>query len=163
LSFDLKKNGKKRPSAETSKRAKRRSVRKIVDATLNHFNTQEHPKIRAVCKSAGIVDIEQHKIYKYLIDNIRHVIELAGKMDHKKGRATDDLRSLVQSIVLGSLVSPQSPDQQRKIPPRKEQAKMFGLSEQRYKRIVSCVQAKRAALEEKRKGTIYSQVVKRKG
>ena len=87
------------------------------------------------------------------------------KTDHKKGRATDDLRSLIQSIVLGSLGSPQFPDQQHQHPkpPKKLQAKMLGLSEKRYHRIANCVESKRAALVEGRKDTIYSQVIKRKG
>ena len=73
--FDVKKNGKERLSAESGKQAKRRLVRKIVDAVLDKSTTpkqqvlalreaKKHPKIRTICKSAGIVDIEQHEICK---------------------------------------------------------------------------------------------------
>ena len=94
---------------------------------------------------------------------MRRVIEMAGKTNHKYGRATDDLRSLIQSIVLASLDSPQSPDQQRKIPPKQQQANALGLPLSRYNRILSSAKFKRTALEEERKDTIYSQVIKGKG
>ena len=168
--FDRKRDGTERlPSA--SRQAKSRSVKKVVDSILNKFNTPEqqvlalreatkHPKIRGICKSAGIVDVEHNGICNFLVENIKRVIELAGKTNNKFGRPTDDLRSLVQSIVLASF---QSPNPSQKKVSIEKQAQTFGLSLNKYKRILSNVKSKRLALEEGRKDTVYSRVVGRKG
>ena len=81
---------------------------------------------------------------------------------NKRGRRTNDKRSVVHSIVLGSLPSP---DAEGRNPSDRAVAAALGLSPATYRDIVKAVRHKRASLEssEDDKETVYSQVLKSKG
>ena len=82
------------------------------------------------------------------MENIKRVIELAGNTNHKYGRPTDDLQALVQSIVLASFQS--SHPSQKQVSIEKQAQTLFGLSLNKYKRILGHEKSKRLALEEGR-------------
>ena len=80
------------------------------------------------------------------------------KTEKRHGRTTDDLRSVVHSIVLATL------------PPPGEKAvsdisasKALGIPKSTYQRIVKAVKQKRIAIEDEDRSIIFSQVLKRRG
>ena len=103
---------------------------------------------------------------------MKNVVKLAQETRKKNARPTDDRRSLVQSIVIASIPSTQqrlnAKERQLTIPSSTEIAQFLGLNRRSFNRIKQKAQDKRDLLEEvadgsSQTGTLFSQVVKRKG
>ena len=62
-----------------------------------------------------MVDQKNYKVYKYIFKNMRQVLKLACATNHPNGRTSDDLRSLVQTVVLCTL-SPTNKENPSKSP-----------------------------------------------
>jgi len=118
-------------------------VRNINKAVLNKKLTREqqalalqeatmHEDVRLLSKSAGIIDKQKHSVHKYIPQNMKHVFELASNTNNTKGRSTDDLRPLVQSIILSTLPSSEQ-QQERSIPSNTEIASVLGMTQHQYR------------------------------
>ena len=90
----------------------------------------------------------------------------------RKGRANNDRRSLVQSVVISSMPSTQqrlnAKERQLTVPWSVEIAKFLGMNPRTFQQIKQKVQHKRDLLEQVtngilKTGTVFSQVVKSKG
>ena len=88
---------------------------------------------------------------------MRQVLKLACLTNHPNGRTSDDLRSLVQTVVLCTL-SPTNEENLFK-PSYSEISEILGMPAQKYRRIAIAVAHKRDQLENGDKGTIFSQAV----
>ena len=66
-----------------------------------------HPLVRPIAKSAGLVDNSDFMIKNYIMNNKKRALSLAQKINNRKARTNDDLRSFVQSLVLSTLPSTQ--------------------------------------------------------
>ena len=161
-------------SKATATKKKSRAIGKILNTVLDPISTKEqqvfalreamlHPNLWAVCSSAGVILDASFVVDQYLIQNIKQVIKLLAETQNSKGRTTDDKRSVVHSIVLACLPSP---NLQGKQPSDRAVADAsIGLHWSTYRRIVKGVTPKRASLEsnEDNKETVHSQVLKSKG
>ena len=94
---------------------------------------------------------------------MKYVIQLATKTNNNKDRATDDLRSLVQSIILSTLPSSEQRQPNQSIPSNREVATVLGMISHQYQRIALSLKTKRGALEERTSGSVFIQVIQRKG
>ena len=132
--------------------AKSRAVNNIIHSVLDNNLTKEqqvlalrdaikHPDMELHSASAGLV--VDNALLQHVADNLKTVIKLATTTAHKFGRSPDDLRSIVQTIVLATLPSPTST---QKFSGRKI-ADLLGLAQTTHRRHVKAVEAKRAALE----------------
>ena len=75
--------------------------------------------------------------------NVKTVLHLATQTTHTFGRPTDDMRSLVKTIILATLPSPTTPKKFSS----KQIVALLGLPLTRYLRGVKAVKGTRAALE----------------
>ena len=66
-----------------------------------------HPNVRALAKSAGLIDDQDFIKKNYILKNMKNALTLAQDTTKTKGRANDDRRSLVQSVVLSAIPSTQ--------------------------------------------------------
>ena len=131
-----------------------------------------HPLVRLIAKSAGIVDNNDFMIKNYIINNMKTTVKLALKTNSTKGQANDDLRSLVQSVIISSMPSTEQQVQDKEngvfIPPSTQIADTIGIPRSSYHRIRTLNQSKRDLLElvqgdgHSNSGTLFSQVVKLK-
>ena len=64
-----------------------------------------HPHVRALAKSAGLIDDQDFVKKNYILSNMKNVVKLAQETTKKNALPTDDRRSLVQSIVIASIPS----------------------------------------------------------
>eukprot|EP00535_Pseudo-nitzschia_heimii_P013450 CAMPEP_0197196378 /NCGR_PEP_ID=MMETSP1423-20130617/32324_1 /TAXON_ID=476441 /ORGANISM="Pseudo-nitzschia heimii, Strain UNC1101" /LENGTH=438 /DNA_ID=CAMNT_0042650177 /DNA_START=139 /DNA_END=1456 /DNA_ORIENTATION=- len=161
--------GARNPEAE--RKAKSRAVAKIIQAIKDPSLTVEqqvfalreavrHKELETLSASAGI--LIDNRLVHYLIKNIKLVLKLATRTRHTLGRASDDMRSIVQTVILAMQPTPGSPKKFSNT----EIANFLGMSEPTYRRAVKAVTMKRAALEGIHipvTPVIFSQVVKRKG
>ena len=68
-----------------------------------------HHKVGAICSSAGIVINSSFIVHQYVARNMKQeVMKMLTETRNKRGRSTDDKRSVVQLIVLVSLPGPDS-------------------------------------------------------
>ena len=158
----------------SAKRIKNMYVSKLASAVTDSRLTEEQQvftlneamkrkKVRPIAVSAGVVvpgsmlDIERH-----VMINIRACIKTARKTNNRRGRPTDDIRSVVQSIVLATL-DPPNFETTEKTPTRREVARALGMPLTTYQYILKSVVDKRIALEYRDRNTVFSQVVKSKG
>ena len=153
------------------RKAKSRAIKRIVDAVLDPALTPEqqvlslrlalrHKRLDNHSVSAGLIKGDQ--VYHYLLKNLKLVLHLATTTTKARGRPTDDMHSLVHTIVLATLPSP---TEAKKYSMRKI-AELLGLPWTTYRRAVKAVKVKRAALEGihiQEQSLLFSQVVKRKG
>ena len=177
--FDYHTDGMRRTPV-AAHRAKSRAIKAIINAILNQNLTQQqralslqesllHSDVRLLGKSAGVIDNDRYNAYKYIIRNMHNVMTKARTTKKSKGRTTDDLRSIVQSIVLSTIPATHEATQDEfKQPPLSLIAEYIGIDRRAYRRIIDKIQTKRDALEEGEiplppVGTIFSQVIKRKG
>ena len=100
-----------------------------------------HPNLQAVCSGACVILYASFAVQQYLIQNIKQVIKLLTETQNTKGRTTDDKRSVVQSIVLACLPSPNI---QGKQPYDRVVADAISLHWSTYRRLVKAVTEKRA-------------------
>ena len=159
-------------SKRASSRAKERAVEKIIatvlDPTLSGKqqvlalrHAASHRRLASHFASAGLIP-HNHHIMAYVLSNIKTVIELARQTNNWRGRTSDDMRSLVQTIVLATL----PPSNVRSKFDSMEVSSALGIPLTSYKRIARAMKEKRAMLEGPltlRKSTVFSQVVKSKG
>jgi len=131
------------------KAARYRAVKKIIDAVLDPVLTQEQQvlALRLAIRSkildrhsasAGLMIDNQ--ILHYLLNNLKSVLQLATTTTKARGRPTDDMRSLVQTIVLGTLPSPTEPKKHS----NQKIAELLELPFSTYSRAVKAVTIKRA-------------------
>ena len=141
ISFGKNRFGKDRtPGAQ--RQAKYIAVGQIRTALLNKNLTEEQrvlalastakadPQLRSIFKSAGMVDQKKYTIYRYIFKNLRRVLKLACATNHPNGRTSDDLRSLVQTVVLCTL-SPTNEENLFK-PSYSEISEILGMQPQKY-------------------------------
>ena len=115
--FRTNKFGKERTAA-TERKQRYRITMKIVDAISNQSITKEqqvlalkdaldHYKVRSIyCSATGIVSPKVNQARNYILENIKSVLTLLNQTNHKCTRTTDDKRSVIQSIVIATLPSP---------------------------------------------------------
>ena len=153
------------------RKAKSRAIAKLVVAIKDPTLSPEqqvlvlresvlHRDLELISASAGIV--KDAKLIQYLMNNIKLVLKLSTATTHTFGRASDDMRSIVQTIVLAMLPSPGSANTFS----TREIANFIGLPKTTYLRCVKAVTVKRAVLEGihvPQEPFIFSQVVRRKG
>ena len=162
---------------------KNKSVNSIVNAIVqNNLTLQQrafalkqamvHPDVRALAKSAGLIDDQEFIKKNYILNNMKKVVSLAQETTKRNARPNDDKRSLLQSVVLSSIPSTQqtmdAKEQQLTLPSSTEIAKLLGFNPRTFDQIKQKVQYKRDLLEHDsngflQTGTLFSQVVKRKG
>ena len=91
-----------------------------------------HPDVRALAKSAGLIDNQDFIKKSYILNNMKKVVQLAQETSKRNARPNDDRRSLVQSIVISSIPSTQerlnAKERQVSIPFSTEIAKLLGLN-----------------------------------
>eukprot|EP00535_Pseudo-nitzschia_heimii_P012474 CAMPEP_0197195996 /NCGR_PEP_ID=MMETSP1423-20130617/32117_1 /TAXON_ID=476441 /ORGANISM="Pseudo-nitzschia heimii, Strain UNC1101" /LENGTH=371 /DNA_ID=CAMNT_0042649759 /DNA_START=141 /DNA_END=1253 /DNA_ORIENTATION=+ len=161
--------GDRNESAE--KVARYRAVKKIVDAVLDPALSLEQ-QVLALRLAIRSKILEQHSISAgliidneinyYLVNNLKSVLQLANTTTKERGRPTDDMRSLIQTIVLATLPSPNDSKKNS----MRTIAEVLGIPWTTYRRAVKAVKVKRAALEGfhiQEQPLLFSQVVKRKG
>ena len=171
--FLLTKKGKPRlPSS--AKKAKNDFVSKVIHAVTDSRLTTEQQvlvlheamkrkELRAIGVSAGLViPGSATEVDVRVMDNIRTSIKTARKTNDLHGRPTDDIRSVVQSIVLATL-QPPNVEKTEKTPSQQQVAHALGMPLTTYQRTVKAVKDNRVALEYRDRNTIFSQVVKSKG
>ena len=135
-----------------------------------------HPLVKAIAKSAGLVDNNDFMVKNYVVKNMKNSLIQAQKTNSLKGRSNDDLRAFVQSVVLSSMPSTNQQVEEKENGLFKASsnqiAETLGVQKLKYYRIRKENQSKRDLLELRSEmndgisltaGTIFSQVVKRKG
>ena len=169
--FQLSAKGSLRTKA-AERKAKSRAVTNVMKAVFDPLHTKEqqvlalreainHKDMNVHSASAGL--LLDNKLFLFLLTNIKKVIQLATTTTKKRGKPTDDMRSLLHTIVLATLPTPGS----RKLHSSRQIAKALGLSETTYRQAKKAVTSKRAALEGihgalVKPSVLFSQVVKRK-
>ena len=99
-------------------RAKNKSINTIVNSIVQNnltphqraFALQQamiHPDVRALAKSAGLLDDQDFIKKNYILKNMKTAVRLAQETSKRHARPNDDRRSLVQSVVLASIPSTQ--------------------------------------------------------
>ena len=110
-----------------------------------------HPDVRALAKSAGLIDNQDFIKKSYILNNMKKVVQLAQETSKRNARPNNDRRSLVQSIVISSIPSTQerlnAKERQVSIPFSTEIAKLLGLNPRTFQRIQKKAQHKRDLLE----------------
>ena len=166
-------------------KCKNESINTIVNSIVQNNLTPEqrafalkqamvHPHVRALAKSAGLIDDQDVVKKNYILNNMKNVVKLAQETTKRNARPNDDRRSLVQSIVIASIPSTEqrlnAKERKLTIPSSTQIAKFLGLNPRTFNRIKQKAQDKRDLLEEvtgadgsSQTGTLFSQVVKRKG
>ena len=98
-----------------------------------------HTDVRGLAKSAGLIDNQDFVKKNYILNNMKNVLALAQDTTKTKGRANDDRRSLVQSVVLSSIPSTEqrlnAKERQLSIPSSTEIAKLLGVNPRTFQRI----------------------------
>ena len=98
-----------------------------------------HKDVRGLAKSAGLIDDQDYIKKNCILKNMKNVLTLAQQTTKTNGRASDDRRSLVQSVVLASLPSTQqrldAKERQLTIPASTDIAKFLGLNSRTFQRI----------------------------
>ena len=113
----LLRGGDKTVRGSAASQQENRQVHKIIDAILNPSVNEEqivlalrkastHRYVRRFFKSSGMIDDEENETRKYTMNQMKDIINLATATENSQGRATDDKRSIVQSILLGIASSP---------------------------------------------------------
>ena len=101
-----------------ARKEKNKSINTIVKSIVdNNLTPQQralalklamvHPEVRALAKSAGLIDDKDYIKKNYILNNIKNAITLAQETTKTQGRANDDRRSLVQSVVLSLIPTTQ--------------------------------------------------------
>ena len=85
--------------------------------------------------------------------NIRASIKTARKTNDRRWRPTDDILSVVQSIVLANL-DPPNLENNEKLPTRREIVQALGLPVSTYHHIVKAVKDKIMALDYRDRSTV---------
>ena len=106
-------------------------------------NASIHPKLHLYFSSAGLL-VDNVLLYYYVLKNIKTCLHHATQTTHKFGRPTDDMRSLVQTIIHATLPSPSAST--KKFSSR-QVAGLLGLPLITYLRGIKAVKGKRAAQE----------------
>ena len=98
-----------------------------------------HPDVRALAKSAGLIDDQDFIKKNYILKNMKTAVRLAQETSKRNARPNDDRRSLVQSVVVSSIPSSQqrfdANERQLSIPSSTEIAKVLGLNPRTFQRI----------------------------
>ena len=104
-------------SLRTSRRQYSHGVQNIIKAILNP-NLNKHQQVLALrkasthiklalhFKSAGLIDNKEYETLKHMAGQARSLVKHAMDTNKKKGRANDDKRGCVQSLVLGAVTTP---------------------------------------------------------
>ena len=121
-------------------------------------NASTHPKLHFHFSSAGLL-VDNALLY-YVLKNIKTVLHLTSTTTSTRGHPTDDMRSLVQTIILATLPSPT-------VPKKFSSSQIASLLVVRIPKTtyLRAVKAKRAALEcihTLPKSVYFSQIVKAK-
>ena len=127
---------------------KTKSINTIVNSIVqNNLTPQQkafalnqamvHPDVRALAKSAGLIDDKDVIKKNYILNTIKKIVTLAQQTTKRNGRPNeDDRRSLVQSVVLPSIPSTQqrlnAKERQLTTPASTEIAKVLGLNPKEY-------------------------------
>jgi len=128
-----------RGSASASSQS--RAVLKITTGILNlNLNKKQqvvalrkasiHPLVRRLFKSAGLIDVNEYETMKYMAKQMERLIKLARQTEKKQGRANDDRRGLVESIVLSIITTPPSStnNNEEKVPSKLSRLRILGIS-----------------------------------
>ena len=83
--------------------------------------------------------------YHHIFENMRTVIKLVTTTAHKRGRSTDDMRTIVHNIVLATISMP--PPTRKPNVSKSKLASMLGLPYTTYCRIASEAKPKREKLD----------------
>ena len=98
-----------------------------------------HPDVRALAKSAGLIDDQDFIKKNYILNNMKKVVKLAQETSKRNTRPNDDRRFLVQSVVVSSIPSIQqrldAVERQLTLPSSREIAKVLGLNPRTFQRI----------------------------
>ena len=90
-------------------------------------------------------------IKNYIMDNMNRSVKLALKTNSIKGRANDDLRSFVQSVVISSIPSTEQQVQDKKngvfVLSSTQISETIGIPKSSYNRIRSLNKSRRDLLE----------------
>jgi hypothetical protein len=120
-----------------------RAVRRIIDAILNKcLNDKQrvvalrkasvHHEVRRYFMSAGLIDNDEFKTLKHMGERIKGLLQETMKTENPQGRATDEKKALVESIVFA--ISNPPPDdhlisnnEKSKTPSKASQLKILGI------------------------------------
>ena len=92
-------------------KSKNKSINTIVNAMVKNDLTPQqrafalqqavaHPDVRALAKSAGLIDDQDFIKKNYILKNMKTAVRLAQETSKRNARPNDDRRSLVQSVVV---------------------------------------------------------------
>jgi len=152
LANDMRGGYERNPGA--TRQAKSVAVKRIIDSVLDNNLTKEQ-QVCALRMAMGHKDMVLHSAsaglvlngpwHHHMLENMRTVIQLATTTADKNGRSTDDMRSIVQNIVLATMPMP-PPNTKPNISKRKL-ASLLGLPWSTYHRIAGEVKHRREKLD----------------
>ena len=177
--FGIRKNGTPRQNGRGSAGIKQlsRAVHNIIESILNLNLTEEqqvyslrkastHPRVRKFFKSAGLIDSDEYETLKYLADQMKQILNIATSTEKSKGRANDDKRSVVQSVLLSIATTPSRDGENqnnRKIPSMAARLRLVGMKGSAAYDAMNKAAKKRLAIREGTEISDWSSVKSRKG
>ena len=175
--WGLTKTGKQRKSKKAERDAKYRAVSAIADAVervggdtrkqgIALRDALESKRLKEQAAYAGYTPAERRAVAVYHQEQLTRMLERATQAVKKRGRATDDKRSFVESNLVAIAPSPKRPGQPTP-PSLNARARALsedgGLSFRTAQRLLSAAESKRGKLTERAEGVSWSQVKARRG